>query len=114
MARPQIVTNEQIERCAALYSAGAHLGALADEYGVTASTLRHRIRRRFGALPQRLPPSADSGVLLRAASLLDSIATQGQSDEVRNMAREVRSAAAAADATNRRLVEIALGGRASE
>lgn len=96
MSRPQIISERDVERAAVLYAAGGQIDAIAESFGVRPSTLRGRIRARFGGLPSRLPPVADAGALDRAAALLDAVGIAAQSDEVAYLAREVRTASEAA------------------
>lgn len=109
MARPEVITVENVEKCAALYACGGDLGALAESYGVKADTLRRRIVRRYGALPARLPSPACTGWLGAAARLLDAMALESNCNAFRSMAGAIRDAIAAADAQTQTIRDVASG-----
>lgn len=109
MARPKVVSDEQIERVAALYAVGGTLAALAVDCGVCEATLRLRLKKRYGRLPARLPKPADDSALDRAALLLEGLATAARSDELVYLAREVRAAAKMAKQIDGRILALGLG-----
>lgn len=98
MARPQLISDSDVDRCAALYACGGTIAALAETFSVRPVTLRKRIRDRFGVLPLRIPRPADPGWLAAAARLLDGLAAAADSFELRNMASAVRDAQRDAEA----------------
>lgn len=108
VGRKPVISERDLKRVALLYGAGGSLEELAPAYGVTAHTLRVRLRLRYGGkLPARMPLGTNPDLLARAAEALEGFALALNSAELAAMAQEVARSAASSRKYEDHLVSMA-------